>query len=140
MLPLPAASQTAAAPVPKPALRLYKRHAEVVGGGERQILGDTINVGSDPVGVIDIVMIGDLDQYSRCGCAAQLGEGRGRYGGHKLLNRIDQLEIVGEDLGCGAAAAAVAVVIDIRSLEHACQILGRGVGMDRQMEVVVSGV
>ena len=70
MLPLPAASQVAAAPVPKPALRLYKRHAEVVGGGERQILGDTINVGSDPVGVIDIVMIGDLDQHSRCGCTA----------------------------------------------------------------------
>ncbi len=100
MLPLPAASQVAAAPVPKPALRLYRRHAEVVGGGERQILGDTINVGSDPVGVIDIVMIGDLDQHSRCGCAAQLGdEGRGRYGGHKLRVRIDLLEIVGEDLG-----------------------------------------
>ena len=39
-----------------------------------------------------------------------------------------------------AAAAAVAIVIDVRSLEHACQIRGRGVGMDRQMEVVVSGV
>ena len=43
----------------------------------------------------------------------------------------------GKNFGCGSALCAVTIIVDIRALNPARKVFGSGVGVNRQMKIII---
>ena len=76
-----------------------KGKVEILGEGDRQIGGDGREVFGDPLGVFQIVVIGDFHQVGGGLGAGYFIESGGGNGAHQGGLGVDQPQIAGEDLG-----------------------------------------
>src|SRR5699024_584021 len=86
----------------------------------------------------NVVVIGDLHKNGRSLCPFDLAYAGGGNGVYKLRIRIDLSEIGSYYFRRFIAFYASWIVIYVRAAELSRQIFRRGVGMESEMEIVVS--
>ena len=83
-------------------------------------------------------MVGDFDQHRRSTHPVHLPERGGRPCIDESRIEIDYPEIIRQNFSGAGAVDAAGKMIDIHSLQ--CAVDGRGIGMQRQMQIIISRV
>lgn len=118
----------------------HERYAEVFRQSQHQGAGDQLDVVDDPEGVLGVVMVGQFDEIGRSLYQTQLSQRgvchRSDFGGI----RIDDLQVFCKDLRGACSLGAGGVIVNVAPLKLSGESRWCGVGMEGQMEIVVSSV
>lgn len=98
----------------------------------------------DPLGVLEIVMVGNFNQH-RWGVDLQyLGQSVGRAGVDSLRIWINFFELLCNDicktLAQNSVLAAAGTIVNIAALQKSCHFLGRRIGVDGNMHAIMGQI
>ena len=120
--------------------RLEEGDAEILGQGQHDDPGGAVQVGFDPVGILHIVVEGQLDEDGGGGDLSDLPQSGGGLGAHQIGIGVDGLQAICDEFCRPLAVGAARVVEDDGPSGPARHVPGGGVGVEGQMEVVAPGV
>lgn len=115
-----------------------ERQAEIRRQRLHKALGDGVDVVFDPLCVLVVVVVADLEQDGRKARLAHLAETRGGAGRHKLRQRVDLAQVLREKLRRAAAVRACGIVKGDDPAGLSLAPGAGGVGVDREIEVVAA--
>ena len=121
-------------------LGIQEGQAEVFRQGEDNVAGNGVQIVLHPGGVVRVVVIAQLQEHRGGPHPPHLADGGGGFRPDLVGQGVDGFQAVGNELGGPLALCGAGVVIDQDAPGLAVLLLWGGVGVEGQVEIVVSGV